>query len=113
MTWQAQEFKPGGESVDVAVIVRIASTELGPLMSPTLVVAENETEKQLKIVHGNNAPMIFFTEFDAGDVEAAKELFVVAAKILNEAEAAHGLKLSLEEAKLAAARTIRGRLLGR
>ena len=94
-------------------MVRISSNELGPLTGPMLVVAELETQKQLKIVYGNNMPMIFFNEFDAGDVEAAKELFILAAKQLNEAESAHGLKLSLEEAKLAAARTIKGRLLGR
>ena len=112
MTWQAQEFRPGGEAVDGAMIARISNDVLGPLTGPMVVAAEVENEKQLKIVYGS-MPMLFLTEFDAADVEAAKELLVVAARHLNEAEAAHGFKLSLEEAKLAAARTIRAKLLGR
>ena len=113
MTWQAQQFSPNGQNLsEIGTMVRLISDELGPLGGPMLVIAKIDLKKQLKIVYGEQS-ILFLTEFDAEDEEAAKELFVLVAKKLNEAEAKHGMKLALEDAKRAAGAILRAKFLGR
>lgn len=113
MTWQAEQFNPHGQDISgTLAVVRLASDELGPTTGPILTIAKLDLEKQLKILYGPQ-PMLFLTEFDDADEEAAKELFVQMAKKMNEAEAQHGAKLSIEDAKRAAGAFLRSKILGR
>jgi hypothetical protein len=113
MTWGAQQFQPNGQDIsEIVSLVRLVSDELGPLTGPMLVIGKVDLEMQLKIVYGKQ-PILFLTEFDAEDEKAAKELFVLAAKNLNEAEAEFGMKLPLEDAKRAAGAFLRSKFLGR
>jgi hypothetical protein len=113
MTWSAQQFQPNGQDLsETLTFVRLASDEIGPLTGPLLIIGKVDLEMQLKIVYGKQ-PMLFLTEFDAEDEKAVKELFVLAAKNLNEAEAEYGMKLEIEDAKRAAGAFLRSKLLGR